>query len=479
MVLGARAPGRVGRRRITSKGPSPRGGPFVLAGGVAFGARHRARHRGDCLSARRVRTRAGTEPGSGLSARRSAARRRPGRAAASRPAASQRLVQCRLATFWSGTRMCPFSSMWGDVLDVAVRGQDAVLVLAAEQGELDRLALVLRRVVLHRRHSSTTAVRCPVVVEGDQGRGSRSAVARRLVRLQLAAPAMRRRSWPARPTAWETTARTVPPWATTHDHAVRVRGRQPLERRHHPRGACRRRSRRRASRSRRPATAGSRSGSRSRLLAGEPAPVADVHLAQPRLEHRPRPVAAAIISAVSPRAAGRSCRAPSGRGRPAARPAAAACARPRVVQRPGRRAPASARRGSSRSRRGGTSEDPCHLRQIIRCARRMDLELTDLRVAGDRWQRRHRPGHCGAAGRRGRARGDRLAQPGRRGRPAGRDRRRRRPVHRRGLRGARSPARSRRWAAWTCSSTTSARARIAHLRGHRRRRAGRRPGTST
>src|SRR5581483_1031065 len=36
-----------------------------------------------------------------------------------------------------------------DVLDVAVRGQHAVLVLTAEQGDLDLLALVLVRVVLH------------------------------------------------------------------------------------------------------------------------------------------------------------------------------------------------------------------------------------------------------------------------------------------------------------------------------------------
>jgi hypothetical protein len=35
-----------------------------------------------------------------------------------------------------------------DVLEVAVRGQDAVLVLAAEEGDLDLLALVLVRVIL-------------------------------------------------------------------------------------------------------------------------------------------------------------------------------------------------------------------------------------------------------------------------------------------------------------------------------------------
>ena len=36
-----------------------------------------------------------------------------------------------------------------DVLDVAVRGEHAVLVLAAEEGDLDLLALVLVGVVLH------------------------------------------------------------------------------------------------------------------------------------------------------------------------------------------------------------------------------------------------------------------------------------------------------------------------------------------
>src|SRR5436309_4284660 len=38
----------------------------------------------------------------------------------------------------------------GDVLDIAVRGQHAVLILAAEERDLDLLALVLVGVVLHR-----------------------------------------------------------------------------------------------------------------------------------------------------------------------------------------------------------------------------------------------------------------------------------------------------------------------------------------
>ena len=51
-----------------------------------------------------------------------------------------------------------------DVVDVAVRREDAVLVLAAEQGDLDLLALVLVRVVLDAR---TLAV--------PQGSGARAA----------------------------------------------------------------------------------------------------------------------------------------------------------------------------------------------------------------------------------------------------------------------------------------------------------------
>src|ERR1700741_4733798 len=46
-----------------------------------------------------------------------------------------------------------------DVLDVAVRGQHAVLVLAAEQRDLDLLALVFVGVVLHRtRGQSSRAI---------------------------------------------------------------------------------------------------------------------------------------------------------------------------------------------------------------------------------------------------------------------------------------------------------------------------------
>ena len=41
-----------------------------------------------------------------------------------------------------------------DILDVAVRGEDTLLILASEEGDLDLLALILVRVVLHRAESS-------------------------------------------------------------------------------------------------------------------------------------------------------------------------------------------------------------------------------------------------------------------------------------------------------------------------------------
>src|SRR3954447_17477337 len=42
----------------------------------------------------------------------------------------------------------------GDFVDVAVRSEDALLVFAAEEGDLDLLALVLARVVLHHAEPS-------------------------------------------------------------------------------------------------------------------------------------------------------------------------------------------------------------------------------------------------------------------------------------------------------------------------------------
>src|SRR5438128_2033627 len=49
----------------------------------------------------------------------------------------------------------------GDVLHVAIRGQDTLLVLAPEEGDLDLLALVFVRVVLHRSLSLAASVSRP------------------------------------------------------------------------------------------------------------------------------------------------------------------------------------------------------------------------------------------------------------------------------------------------------------------------------
>ena len=75
-------------------------------------------------------------------------RPRPGRAAAVRLGRSQRLEQWSEATFCSGTRMWPFSSMWGTSSIEQYAGQHALLVLAPEERDLDLLTLVLVRVVL-------------------------------------------------------------------------------------------------------------------------------------------------------------------------------------------------------------------------------------------------------------------------------------------------------------------------------------------
>ena len=87
----------------------------------------------------------------------------------------------------------------------------------------------------------------------------------------------------------------------------------------------------------------------------------------------------------------------------------------------------------------------------------MDLAASRSPGAGDRWQRRHRPGHRASCWS---AEGARVAiasrQPRARRPPDRRARRRGRPGHRRRAAQPRSPGRSRRWAAWTGSSTTSA-----------------------
>src|SRR4051812_2462306 len=50
----------------------------------------------------------------------------------------------------------------GDLVDVAVRGEDALLIFAAEEGDLDLLTFVLARVVLHHAEPSGS-----VEVEGE------------------------------------------------------------------------------------------------------------------------------------------------------------------------------------------------------------------------------------------------------------------------------------------------------------------------
>jgi hypothetical protein len=52
----------------------------------------------------------------------------------------------------------------GDLVDVAVRGEDALLVIAAEERDLDLLALVLARVVLHSSERSQARMNKRVVL---------------------------------------------------------------------------------------------------------------------------------------------------------------------------------------------------------------------------------------------------------------------------------------------------------------------------
>ena len=63
--------------------------------------------------------------------------------------ASQRLEQWSDATFCKRDEDVAVELDVGDVLERAVGGEHAFLVLAAEQGDLDLLTLVLVRVVLH------------------------------------------------------------------------------------------------------------------------------------------------------------------------------------------------------------------------------------------------------------------------------------------------------------------------------------------
>ncbi len=91
--------------------------------------------------------------GSGATRRRCRRRRRlrRGRAAASRARARRSGdEQCKRGDVLQRDQDVAVQLDVRDVLEVAVRGEDAVLILAAEQGDLDLLALVLVGVVLHR-----------------------------------------------------------------------------------------------------------------------------------------------------------------------------------------------------------------------------------------------------------------------------------------------------------------------------------------
>ena len=59
----------------------------------------------------------------------------------------------------------------GNVLDRAVRGQDSLLVLATEERQLDLLALVLVRVVLH---GPASLARTGRVTDGSAAEAGRS-----------------------------------------------------------------------------------------------------------------------------------------------------------------------------------------------------------------------------------------------------------------------------------------------------------------
>ena len=101
--------------------------------------------------------------------------RAPRARAAASPARARRNGSSSGGSRRSGAaRGCGRSARRGDVLDRAVCGQDALLVLAAEQRELDLLALVLVRVVLHRPQLAGTASNAglPAVLLPGSGRRS-------------------------------------------------------------------------------------------------------------------------------------------------------------------------------------------------------------------------------------------------------------------------------------------------------------------
>ena len=101
-----------------------------------------------------------------------------------------------------------------DVLEVAVGGQDAVLVLAAEQGDLDLLALVLVGVVLHRACRDLSDGRGQTIV----------------AEVQLDHAAVRDRMDAARRSPASRRARIVPPCVTSRMPPPDGRARDALDR---------------------------------------------------------------------------------------------------------------------------------------------------------------------------------------------------------------------------------------------------------
>src|SRR5579862_5574041 len=199
MVLGARAPGRVGRRRDSLMRPS------------AFGW---------AASSRSTPTRCG-------------GRDRPERALlpvavveqpVGRPVAVGRVAAAgavEAGDVLERYQDVPVQLDVRDVLDQAIGGQRAVLVLTAEEGDLDALALVLGRVVLHGRivvdqgawPSDSRAWRCAASFREKSLRTPRPI--RNSLSEQLA-PVARSR-WPSAGIASHsaTIDRMLPPWQTT------------------------------------------------------------------------------------------------------------------------------------------------------------------------------------------------------------------------------------------------------------------------
>ena len=251
-------PSRSGRR--TSRAP-PRAGRPSRRRAARAGTRRAASRRSPCEPAgTRKMSQALSEIPRDRDARRKpayASSSRSSESSSARPCggqsgsgASQRLEQWREAMFCSGIRMCPFSSMCGDVVDVAVRGQHAVLVLAAEERDLDLLTLVLVGVVLHVASQSIRRICRPRRRSVDTS--------------QLAAATRRRTPRVACRGARERRARIGPPCDDDEDRLARMGGRDLEQRRRRRARSSRRASRRAPSRRRRAAWRASRPGSAPR-----------------------------------------------------------------------------------------------------------------------------------------------------------------------------------------------------------------------